>query len=299
MNDSVADWVSLFKNELAQGDLPTAIMILEGRNKSSGTPRGDDKVKALRAVQALVNNTEESYHLALNLLERDSAAARSLAAMLTATFVVPLFTQQPSIAEEIMLRIAEDSHWEVREDADNIVIQIMKEDFNKGYDLLERWAMHSSENVRRAVVMTGKKAGRERHPGWASPLLDLIEMLVGDRSLYVRKNLGPFVIGDGFLRYYPDLTLARLTQWGKMDDDQVRWNVAMAFSTAEAAKHADAAVPILEQLALDERRYVWRAVASAMRNLGRRVPDKVVPVLDRWLEDDQRVKPAQTALKYI
>jgi 3-methyladenine DNA glycosylase AlkC len=210
-----------------------------------------------------------------------------------------LYTLQPLKAEEITLRIADDAHWEVREDVDNVMLEIVKFDFDEAYALLKKWTKHPSENVRRAVVMTAKKAGRERRLEWACPLLDLLEYLLNDRSVYVRKNLGPFAIGDGFLRYHPAITLQYLETWSKMEDGQVRWNVAMAFSSAEAAKHIEAALPILERLACDERRFVWRAVTSAMRNLGRRVPDRVLPVLERWLKDELRVRPAQTVFKYL
>jgi 3-methyladenine DNA glycosylase AlkD len=110
---------------------------------------------------------------------------------------------------------------------------------------------------------------------------------------------GPFAIGDGLLRYYPDLTLQRLSRWAEAQDQQVRWHVAMAFSAAEGAKHLDAALPILERLAEDDRRFVWRAVAGVMRNLGRRTPERIVPVLQEWLEDERRSRPAETALKYL
>lgn len=175
----------------------------------------------------------------------------------------------------------------------------MERNFDEAYALLQRWARHPSENVRRAVVLTAKKAGKERRPEWGEPLLDLLKPLLSDRSVYVRKNLGPFAIGDGLLRYYPGLTIARLTRWAEEEDEQVRWNVAMAFSTAGAARHLDAALPILERLAADDRRFVWRAVASAMRNLGRRVPERVVPVLKEWLKDERRARPAETALGLI
>lgn len=299
MNESTEKWVGLFEKALAHTDLPEAIKILEGRNKSSGTPRGIDKVRALKAVQRMAMSLDESYQWANRLLDNESAAARDLAAMLTATFIAELYSLQPLAAEEITLRIADDTHWEVREDVDNVMLEIVKLDFDEAYALLKKWAKHPSENVRRAVVMTAKKAGRERRPEWACPLLDLLALFLSDRSVYVRKNLGPFAIGDGFLRYHPALTLQYLDKWSRMGDDQVRWNVAMAFSSAEAAKHIEAALPILERLASDERRFVWRAVASAMRNLGRRVPDRIIPVLERWLEDELRVRPAQTAYKYI
>jgi 3-methyladenine DNA glycosylase AlkC len=111
--------------------------------------------------------------------------------------------------------------------------------------------------------------------------------------------LGPFAIGDGLLRYYPELTIKRLINWAEAENEQVRWNVAMAFSAAEAAKHLEAALPILSHLATNNRRFVWRAVASAMRNLGRRAPESVMPVLQKWLKDEKRARPAEAALKFL
>ena len=55
---------------------------------------------------------------------------------------------------------------------------------------------------------------------------------------------------------------------------------------------------ILSALATDERRYVWRAVASAMLYLARR-QSKVHDMLKNWLKDPKRVKVAETALKYL
>jgi len=52
-------------------------------------------------------------------------------------------------------------------------------------------------------------------------------------------------------------------------------------------------------LAADRRRYVWRAVASALKNLGRRKPEKVKPELSRWLLNGKRRKVAEIALHRI
>jgi len=101
------------------------------------------------------------------------------------------------------------------------------------------------------------------------------------------------------LRCYPELTLPRLEEWAGREDEQTRWNVAMAFSAAAAARHVERALSILERLAVDERRFVWRAVASAMRNLGRRDPTEVMPALQRWLADERLRRPAVVALRYL
>src|SRR5439155_602413 len=83
---------------------------------------------------------------------------------------------------------------------------------------------------------------------WAEPLLDLLEPALKDENEYVRKNLGPFTIGDQFLRSYPDATLARLRKWMEDPDENVRWNVAMAFAAASGARLAQRAPDILDFL---------------------------------------------------
>jgi len=54
----------------------------------------------------------------------------------------------------------------------------------------------------------------------------------------------------------------------------------------------------LTQLATDERRYVWRAVASALLYLARRRPE-VQDTLEAWLNDSKRAKVAETVLEYL
>jgi 3-methyladenine DNA glycosylase AlkC len=299
MNGPAEAWEMGFRQALVQEDLPRAVHILERRNKSSGTPPGSDKVKALRLVEQRILDPDEAYGWAMRLLQSESAAARSLGAMLVPTFIERFYAQHPRQAQELMVRIADDAHWEVREDANAVLLPLLRARFDETVALLRQWTRHPSENVRRAVVLTVKKAGRERRPEWGKPLLDLLEPLLGDRSVYVRKNLGPFAIGDGLLRCYPALTLGRLACWAGSDDAQVRWNVVMAFSTAEGARHVDAALPILERMAGDGRRFVWRAVASAMRNLGKRAPERVVPMLNEWLENERLARPAEAALRYL
>ena len=109
-----------------------------------------------------------------------------------------------------MLVLADDADWEVRECAAGLFARVLERDFERGLALFAKWTAHRSPNVRRAVALAAKSAAQERRPGRARPLLDLVERLLSDAAEYVRKNLGPFAIGDGFLRAYPEATLARL-----------------------------------------------------------------------------------------
>lgn len=219
-----------------------------------------------------------------------------------ACLMLALGNPYPRHKEEVkglLLTLGDDANWETREAAAYASANVLLKNFDEVYSLFEEWIKHDSENIRRAVVLAAKHVAKARKPDYGEPLLRLIEPLLGDRSVYVRKNLGPFSVGDGFLRAYPKLTMEYIERWSQNRDEQVLWNVAMIFSSAEGAKHCDEALPILRKLAADDRRYVWRAVASALRNLGRRKPEIVTPELRRWLLDGKRKKVAETALCYI
>ena len=88
-------------------------------------------------------------------------------------------------------------------------------------------------------------------------------------------------------------------KWSTFNDAQTLWNVAMALSAPPAVPIAKKALIVLRKLSLDERRFVWRAVASALWKLGRKRPDIVRPELARWLEDERRVDVAREAIKHL
>jgi 3-methyladenine DNA glycosylase AlkC len=187
----------------------------------------------------------------------------------------------------------------VREAAHSTMGSLLVAHFDAFYPVLQAWAEHPSPNVRRGVVLAARKAANERKHEWADALLDLVEPLLADRAEYVRKNLGPYAIGDGLLRCHPQPALARLRRWAEDPREEVRWNVAMAFRSFGGTRHLEEALKVLEVLAADERRFVWRAAASALHYLGRRQPEIVRPVVEGWLQDGRRVRAAKTALRYM
>lgn len=250
--------------------------------------------QTLRLVKRNLSE-EESFEWAKQLALRKET--KSLACL-----ILTLGNPYPRHEEEVkrlLLNLGNDAYWGTRETAAYAFASVLLKNFEKVYPLFQEWVRHDSENIRRAVVLATKYVAKVRKPDYGEPLLRLIEPLLSDRSVYVRKNLGPFAIGDGILRAYPKLTMKHVEKWSKSQDEQVLWNVAMIFSSAEGAKHCDEALPILRRLAEDERRYVWRAVASALRILARRKPERVKPELKRWLLDEKRRKAAETALHYI
>ena len=209
---------------------------------------------------------------ATRLLAHPRRVDREMAAILLA----PLVRSHPGDVERAALRLARDERWDVREAAAALLGEALDVNFEHFYRSLRTWMGKEEPRVRRAIVVAAKYAARSRAPERAGPLLDLIEPALRDRDEYVRRNLGPFAIGDQLLRSYPDETLARLAKWAKDDDEVVRWNVAMAFSSATGAKLAEQGLPILRSLARDESKFDARAANAALRRIQKRRPD-VVP----------------------
>lgn len=209
---------------------------------------------------------------ATRLLAHPRRVDKELAAILLA----PLARSNPGDVERAALRLARDDRWDVREAAAGLLGEALDVNFDHFYRSLRTLIGKDEPRVRRAIVVAAKVAARSRAPERAGPLLDLIEPALRDRDEYVRRSLGPFAIGDQLLRSYPEETLARLEGWSRDADEVVRWNVAMAFSSATGAKLVDRGLPIVRALARDESKFVARAANAALRRMQKKRPD-VVP----------------------
>jgi 3-methyladenine DNA glycosylase AlkC len=245
--------------------------------------------------EALDPGTEALYEWACRLTDRLEPAVRAIGVGLFRHY----WTSRPDEVQERLLRLADDGDWWVREAAHSTMGRLLVAHFDALYPVLQAWTGHPSANVRRGVAIAARRAANERKEEWTEALLDLVEPLLADREEYVRKNLGPYAIGDGLLRCYPQPTLARLRRWAGDPREEVRWNVAMAFRSSGGARHLQEALEILSDLSADEQRFVWRAAASALHYLGKRQPEVIRPLVESWLEDEQRARAAEVALRYI
>jgi hypothetical protein len=245
-------------------------------------------------LHMLAEDETRMWHWATTLAGQDDPHIRRYASQL----FVHLWKQNEPRAEQWLEKLADDEHWLVREDAHSAWGRLLGRHFKKIKPILQGWTESPSANLRRCVVIAVRKAGNLKKDELAVPLISLLEPLLPDRTPYVRKNLGPFAIGDGLLRCYPTVTLKYLRKWAGRKDAGTRWNVAMAFASYGGNKQWREGTALLRELAIDERRYVWRAVASAMLYLARRQP-QVHAMLNNWLIDPRRAKAAETALKYL
>jgi HEAT repeat protein len=91
-----------------------------------------------------------------------------------------------------------------------------------------------------------------------------------DSSQYVKKNLGPFILGSYYGNNMPGIVLGFLDKMIKVKDQNVRWNIAMAFNNSFGNHHSNEAVKYLKILANDSNPVVQRAVKSTLNHLRKR-----------------------------
>ncbi len=250
---------------------------------------------AARRLARLRDGDELSAERVEAFADSETPSARQLAC-----YLIPrLYRDDPDEAIRILERLFDDDEWTVRDAAAVVAGALLRKDFRSMLDRARVWRDAPSASVRRAAVIAAGRAAHPRHLERAEPLLKLLEPLLQDRDPLLRRALGPSTLGMSLLRHYPRTAFEYLTQWSTSNDPQVLWNVTMALSSPAAAPMAKKALIILRKLSLDERRFVWRAVSSAIWKLGRKCPDIVRPELARWLEDERRIDVAREAVKHL
>lgn len=188
--------------------------------------------------------------------------------------------------------------WETRESGAFGLRDELEANFDRALPVVRSWIANSHPYLRRAGVVACRMRQGHCTPRQVALLLEAPEPALLEREKYVRVNLGPFALAD-LARVQPDVVLPRIAQWAHCEEEVVRWNVAMAFSQALGRRYPDVGLAILRLLAIDPRRFVWRAVASSLRNIARAHPRRVIPLLEDWLADDTRRAPAEVALAHI
>ncbi len=288
------EWLETFGDAIASGDRSGALRALQSQATShAGTAPAAKKRAAVKETLARVQ-AEALPGIALWFARHERDSAKELGALMLAKS----YAQHPGEAITELRRLAADANWEVREWAGSATGNAFGDHFDELYPVMEDWLRDPSQFVRRAVAIALMGAADKKRPERAGPLLALADMLVRDPAEEVKRNTGPFAVGNALLGQYPAETLEHVKAWARSDEQIVRWNAAMVFVAANARKHVAAGLEILSALAADKRRPVWMAVSSAAKNLAKRDPERAVPELRRWLLDERKL-PASLSLRHV
>ncbi len=254
-------WESHFLHALESRDVREMLNVLEGLSTNhANTPAQVVKVKALKMIRTHYEDaSNDTYKMACALVDSASTVGEELGAILLAEH----YHVNPQDANHRLYQLADSSNWEVREWAASACSIVLNHHFETYYATMLECIRSSSPNIRRAVAVAVKYTAKSRDETKADQLIDLVEPLLYDTDSYVKKNVGAFAIGDGLLRYFPAHVIRRMRTWIHIDNEQVRWNIAKIFTSAEGLKYVD---PLQEEviaiLLSDKRPSVVRAVKS-------------------------------------
>lgn len=193
----VEEWKPQFDKALAEGSVMGIIEALQSQATAhAGTAKAQVKRTAIQTIERRYRREPDAlFRVALDLCQSSNPTAEEVGAHLLAS----CYEVDPSAVEDVLRSLADSTNWEVREWVAGACGTILEGHFEPFYSTMESWANDDSENVRRAVILALMHAGKSRKPEFAGPILDLVEVLLSDRSKYVRENLGPFAIGSGLI----------------------------------------------------------------------------------------------------
>ena len=197
------------------------------------------------------------------------------------------YIHKPAVTEEILLKIADDPNWEVREYAGTAFANVLKENPALHGKILE-WSEHTSENVRRAVVFSSLAY---KQKGDITKAFEILKPLMSDNSQYVKKNLGPFILGSHFGNNFPEETLEFLKSLVNEKCSNTLWNIAMSFNNSFGNRFPEDSLQILSKMMCSENPVVRRAVISTLRHLHKRHPEKVDNFCHRYKISIKKASP--------
>jgi 3-methyladenine DNA glycosylase AlkC len=298
--------MNTFERELAaaveQDDLNAVIAALAKRGSGAsavgadpGTAKVPDILLAAKLIRSHIGRSKDCFRWVKQLLTQKDHNGHQLGLVLLSD----VYDQNPKTVLQLLQRHADSTNWAVREYAGTCAGRMLDQHFAEVHPVMQAWSQHQSENVRRAVVIATMEAAKANHPKRGAKLLKLLDPLMRDESRYVRVNLGQFAVSLALLKNYPDLTLKWLHKHARSKNEFARWNVAMVWSAVGGRKYAEQGMELLTELAADERRFVWRAVASATAKLGQARPEIVKPIVKQWRVDPQRRQVAEVVSRYL
>jgi len=241
------------------------------KTKHAGTPKTDIKRFTIKEItkhilQAHEKNPAENF---FKLGKKYCSMNEPVAQEIGISLIWRGYKFNKKETKEILLKIADSDNWEVREYAAGAFINVLKQNPDL-YKTMLSWAKHKSENIRRAVVFSAVAFSDEKDISKLSNAFAILEPLMSDSSVYVKKNLGPFILGSHLGNHHPEETFKQLKKWLKSENEHVKWNIAMTFNNSFGNKYPYKALEFLKALANEKNKVVSRAVISTLRHLNKR-----------------------------
>jgi 3-methyladenine DNA glycosylase AlkD len=253
------------------------------KTKHAGTPKTDIKRFAIKEITNRFLQTDDKKKREKSFFElgkKYCSMTEPVAQEIGIHLIWRGYTHNKKETKDILLKIADSDNWEVREYAAGAFYNVLKNNPDL-YKTMLGWAKHKSENVRRAVVFSALAYSDKKDKSKLKNAFEILEPLMSDSSVYVKKNLGPFILGSHLANHHTDEVMAQLKKWLKIKNEHVGWNIAMTFNNSFGNRYPAKALEILKELLPDENKVVRRAVISTLRHLNKRHSNLVQPFIKK------------------
>ena len=234
----------------------------------AGTAKTKDKRFVIRELEHAIEESNDSVRLFYKYGKKLCIAKSGNSKEVGVSLIWRGYAESPSNVMELILQTADHNNWEVREYAASALIRLVAGN-PELYNEMLRLTSHGSENVRRAVLFSALAFKNEKN---CAKGLKIISLLLSDASAYVRRNLGPFILGSHFGNSLPKQTFKLLRKMSRSKDRNVLWNLAMSFNNSFGWKYPDESLEFLKGLLQYEDGFVRNAAVSSIRHLSRRHP---------------------------
>ncbi|MBX7044630.1 MAG: HEAT repeat domain-containing protein [Ignavibacteria bacterium] len=235
----------------------------------AGTPKTDIKRFTIKEITKHILQSESSekkfFDLGKKLCDRKEYVSHEIGI----SIIWRGYRYNKKETKEILLQIADSENWEVREYAAGAFINVLHKNPDL-YKTILQWVKHKSENVRRAVVFSSVVYSDKKDISKLAKAFEILEPLLSDSSVYVKRNLGPCILGSRLGNHHPKEVTAQLWKWMKIKNDYVKWNIAMTFNNSFGIRHPETALLFLKELSKEKSKIVSRAVISTLRHLNKR-----------------------------
>ena len=242
------------------------------KTKHAGTPKTDIKRFTIKQITQKFLQTEDKKKREKNFFELGKEYClmnEPVAQEIGISIIWRGYKHNKKETKEILLKIADSGNWEVREYAAGAFINVLNENPDL-YKTILQWAKHTSENVRRAVVFSALAYSDKNDISKLKNAFEILEPLMSDASVYVKKNLGPFILGSHLANHHTEEVTAQLKKWLKIKNEHAKWNIAMTFNNSFGHRFPQTALEFLKELAKEDSKVIRRAVVSTLRHLNKR-----------------------------
>lgn len=193
-----------------------------------------------------------------------NAASRKIVDMIV---VNALKTKRKQLLRKAQ-ELSADDDWEIREDAAKLIGFILKNDFYELYYWAKEMLKNPDERLRRVMLVGLKYCSQyENDLEKNTMMLDLLDLLLYDKSKYVQKSFDSFVIGDGFLNRFPVLVDKKLYKWSQIDNISVHCKIIRVFKSSGGARYPEMAERYLNVFAGTEHGDLQRACDQTRKYL--------------------------------